>query len=121
MMLHRLRVGAWHDHRRPGAMLGTDGTEQIGRFGAPVGERPWPRAAPRPAPCARVLLAAAHLVIKPPFYGRLRGELRGDFAPSLGKVFRNASIRAGFCPRGRGRAEMWRNPSRRRSLPIVRS
>src|SRR5438046_2229449 len=48
-------------------------------------------------------------------------ELRGDLADPDGEVFLNASISAGSWPRWRGRAEMWRNPSRRTILPIVRS
>ena len=118
---HGLRVGARHDHRRPGAARGADRAKQIGRFGAQVGERPRSGAASRPAPCARVFLAQAPRVLKPDFYRRFRGELCGDLSHSLGKVFLNSSIRAGSCPRWRGRAEMCRNPSRRNSLPMVRS
>src|SRR3954449_10611287 len=99
----------------------TDRAEKIGRFGAQVGERSRSGAAPCPAPGARVLLAEAHLILKPDFYGCLRGELGRDLANLPGKVFLNASIRAGSCPRWRGRAEICRNPSRRSNLPIVRS
>src|SRR4051812_736461 len=121
VMLHRLRIGTRHDDCRPGAARGTDRAEQIGRFGTQIGQRPWPCAAPRPAPGARVLLAEPHLILKPDFYRRLRGELCRDLAHSLDEIFLDASIRVGSCPRWRGRAEMGRNPSRRNSLPIVRS
>src|SRR3954453_13106774 len=121
VMLHRLRVGARHDDGRPGAAFGTDRAKQIGRFGAQVGECPWPGTAPCPAPGARVFLAQAHFVLKPDFYRRLGGELCRDLADTLDKLFLNSSIRAGSCPRWRGRAEMCRNPSRRSTLPIVRS
>ena len=67
VMLHRLRIGARHDHRRPRAAFGTDRTKQIGRFGTQIGECPWPGAAPRPAPGARVFLAEPHFVLKPDF------------------------------------------------------
>src|SRR3954453_3500852 len=91
---------------------GTDRAEQIGRFGARVGERSRCGAAPCPAPGARVVPAEAHFVWKPDFYGCLRGELGRDLADRLGQVLLNASIRAGSCPRWRGRAEICRNPSR---------
>src|SRR5689334_264114 len=84
MMLHGLRVGARHDNRRSGAALGTDRAEPIGRFGAQVSQGSWPAAAPCPAPCARVFLAEAHLVLKPDFYRRFRSELRRDLAHKLG-------------------------------------
>jgi hypothetical protein len=121
VMLHRLRVGARHDHGCPRAALGADRAEQIGRFGAQVGERSRSGAASRPAPGAQVFLAEPHLVLKPDFYRRLGIERRRDRAHTLGKVFLNSSIAAGSCPRWRGRAEMCRKPSRRNSLPIVRS
>ena len=121
VMLHGLRVGARHDHGRAGAAFGADRAEQIGRLGAQVGNSAWPYAAPCPAPRARVFLAEPHLILKPDFYGYLRVELCRDRAHTLGKVFLNSSIRAGSCPRWRGRAEMCRNPSRRNSLPMVRS
>src|SRR3954468_22302412 len=91
MMLHRLRVGARHDYGCPRATLGADRTKEIGRFGAQIGEcsrsgaapRPAPcarflLAEPRPAPCARVLLAEPHFVLKPDFYRRLGIERRRD-------------------------------------------
>jgi hypothetical protein len=68
---HRLRVGARHDHGRPGAAFGTDSAKQIGRFGAQIGQSARPCAAPCPAPCAPVLLAEAALILKPDFYQRL--------------------------------------------------
>src|SRR4051812_17868966 len=87
VMLHRLRIGARHDYRRPRAAFGTDRTKQIGRFGTQIGERPWPGAAPRPAPGARVFLAEPHFVLKPHFYRRLWGKRCRDRADTLDKVY----------------------------------
>src|SRR4051812_38866054 len=75
VMLHRLRVGARHDHGRPGAALGADRAKQIGRFGAQVGERSRSGTASRPAPGTRVLLAAPHFVLKPDFTGVFAARL----------------------------------------------
>src|ERR1044072_7412850 len=74
---------------------------------------PSPRGlVPRPAPGPWVLLAQAHLVLKPDFYRCLGIEPRRDRAHTLGAVFLNSFSWGGACPRWRGRAEMWRKPSR---------
>src|SRR3954447_8189243 len=68
-------------------LRGTDRAEQIGRLGAQIGNGARPSTAPCPAPGARVLPAEAHFVLKPDFYGCLRGELGRDLADRLGQVF----------------------------------
>src|SRR5689334_8808476 len=70
-----------------GAALGTDRTKEIGRFGAPTGGRPQSGAAPRPAPSARVFLAALPVVLKPDLYRRLGIALGRDRAHNFGKVY----------------------------------
>ena len=84
-------------------------TDQVGREA---------RSCPAPSAGCAGFPAEARLVLKPDLHGRPRVELCRDLANPLGTVFLNPSIRAGSCPRGRGRAERCRNPSRRNCLPI---
>jgi hypothetical protein len=65
MVVHRAGVGEGHDEARGDAALRADGAEDVGPLVAGVARRPRPRAALRPDPGQRALLADPRLVLEP--------------------------------------------------------
>ena len=65
MSVHRGGVGKGHDEARGHSALGTDRAEDVGPLVAGVARRPRPRAALRPDPGERALLADPCLVLEP--------------------------------------------------------
>ena len=86
--VHRLGVGEGQDEARRRAARRADGAEDVGPLVAGVARRPRPRAALRPDPGERALLADAGLVLEPDLErlapGRRSGRTAGD---RLGKLY----------------------------------
>ena len=87
---HGCRVAERQDEARAFPEGGTDGTEQVGRFGSLVVGRRWPCTPPGPPAGDLVFLANAGLVLPPNLYGRSSGLLGGNFVQAGGDVFLNA-------------------------------
>jgi hypothetical protein len=93
MQTHCCGVAAGQDEGRALAMLGADGTEDVGRGGALIVRGHRPRAALGPAPGDLVLLPDAGLVGKPDLYrGRLDTLLARDLVQNRGETFLKCSI-----------------------------
>ena len=105
---HRRAVAARQDKSCPLALLGTDGTEDIGRSGALIARGGGPGSSSRPAPCDLVLLPDAGLVGKPHLYRTACRIALGDLCQACGKAFLKAAGAAGSWAWWRGRAESLR-------------
>jgi hypothetical protein len=106
---HCLCVAARQDETRTFAVLGANGTEDVGRGGALIRRRRRPRAALRPTPRDLVLLADAGLVGEPDLYMlRREGLLVRDRLQACGEAFLKSSIAPATWAWCRGRAESLR-------------
>ena len=93
MKVHRLGVAGGQDQAGALALLGADGTEDVGRGGALIARSAG--AGPAFGPPARdlVLLADARLVLEPNLYGPdIDGLLARNFVQASGEVFLKSSI-----------------------------
>ena len=105
VVVHRAGIGEGHDEARGDAAAGTDRAEDVGPPIAGVARRTWARAALRPDPGERALLAYARLVLEPDlerFAPCSLGDRGGD---RLGEVFLKASCASGSVFGWRGRTE----------------
>ena len=98
MPLHGLGITVRQDEARADTALGTDGTEDIGRFRALVLGRCWSGSSPRPTPCDLGFLAHPGLILPPNLYLCVGWELGADFFQLGGKVFLKSSMANSFCP-----------------------
>ena len=95
--LHGCGVAPRQDEARALALRGTDGTEDIGRFGTLVVRRPGARAASCPAPCELVLLADPRLILPPQLYCGAGRQARPERRQFRGEIFLYASSAYSFC------------------------
>ena len=95
--LHGLGVAAGQDEGGADPALGTDGAENVGRFGALIVRRPRPTAAPGPAPRDLVLLADAGFVLPPDFYLGVCRQPGSDRLQFGGEAFLKSSTANSFC------------------------
>lgn len=89
---HRFAVAAWHDQPRALAGLWTDRAEDVGRLGALVVGRGWPRSALRPTAGDLILLTDPRFILEPQLYFGAGRERPADLVQAGGKVFLKASI-----------------------------
>ncbi len=101
--LHCLGVGARQHQRGTDAAGRADRPEEVGPLVARVAHRPGPRAALRPDPGERPLLADARLVLEPDLERLVPGVLRQRRRYRRGEVFLNAAWAAGSALRCCGR------------------
>jgi len=102
---HGFGIAKWQDQTGALAKIGTDGTEDVGRFRPLILGRRRPRTPPGPAPRDLVLLTDAGFVLKPYLYGRAEREGRSDLCQRGGKAFfLNDSMANSFWAWWRGRA-----------------
>src|ERR1019366_4286082 len=121
MQVHGPDVGVGHDPGCAHPAGGTDGAEQVGPFVALVLGCAGPAAALGPDPGQGSLLADAGLVL-PADLERPPPRSLGDDAPDqICEVFLCASSAAASFWGCTGRTDSRRNPSRRSSVPTVRS
>jgi len=109
MQVHRLGVAGGQDQAGALALLGADGTEDVGRGGSLVARSAG--AGPALGPPARdlVLLADARLVLEPNLYGPdIDGLLARNFVQARGEAFLKSSIAPSAWAWWRGRAESLR-------------
>ena len=105
MGVHRGGVGEGHDEARRGAALGADRAEDVGPLVAGVARRAWPRAALRPDPGERALLADPGLVLEPDLERLAAGRLGERGGYRLGEAFLKRSWAAGSVFGCRGRTD----------------
>jgi hypothetical protein len=103
VQVHRLGVGARQHQRGTDPTGRADRAEEVGPLVAGVAYRPGPRAALRPDPGQRALLADAGLVLEPDLERPAPRGLRQRRRYRFGEVFLNASCAAGSALRCRGR------------------
>ena len=93
MQVHRLGVAGGQDQAGALALLGADGTEDVGRGGALIARSAGAGAALGPPARDLVLLADARLVLEPNLYGLDVDRLVvRDLAQARGEVFLKSSI-----------------------------
>ena len=105
VVVHRAGVGEGHDEARGHATLGTDRAEDVGPLVAGVARRARSRAALRPEPGERALLADPRLVLEPDLERFARRGLGDRGGYRLGEVFLKASCASGSVFGWRGRTE----------------
>ena len=106
---HGVGVAPRHDQRRPLALLGADGAEDVGRYRALVLRRRGPGAALGPAPGQLVLLADAGLVAEPDLEpGGVDGFLARNRVQAGTEAVLKSSTAPSACAWWRGRAESLR-------------
>jgi hypothetical protein len=105
MAVHRAGVGEGHDEARGDAALGTDRAEDAGPLVAGVARGPRPRAALRPDPGERALLADARFILEPDLERSAPRGLGDRGGYRLAEVFLNASWAPGSVFGWRGRTE----------------
>lgn len=97
VLVHGMGVAPRHDESGSLAMFGTDSTENIGRSRSLVVRRGRPCSPFGPATRDLVLLAYPSFILVPDFDHFALGGAGGDFCPSGGQVFLNASAASRSC------------------------
>ena len=98
MQGHCRGVAVWEDKRGTLTILRTDGTEDIGRGGALIFWRRWPRSTFRPAPGDFVLLPDPGFVCEPYLYcGRVDTLGVPDLTQNGGETFLKCSMAPSAC------------------------
>ena len=93
MQVHRFGIAGGHDEGRAFALLGTNGSEDVGRSSALIAGGARSGAALGPSARDLVLLADARLVLEPNLYGFDVDRLCArNFVQARGKVFLKSSI-----------------------------
>jgi hypothetical protein len=109
MQVHRLGVAGGQDQAGALALLGADGTEDVGRGGALIARSAGAGPALGPPTRDLVLLADARLVLEPNLYGPdIDGLLACNFVQACGEAFLKSSIAPAAWAWWRGRAESLR-------------
>ena len=104
MSVHRIGVAPGQNQADGFAALGTDGAEDVDRFGALIARRDGAGSTSGPTARNLVLLAYASFVLEPDFDFGTRLEARPDGFDFRGEVFLNASTANSFWAWWRGRA-----------------
>lgn len=102
--VHRIGVAPGQNQADGFAALGTDGAEDVDRFGALIARRDRACSASGPAACDLVLLAYAGFVLEPDFDLGARLEPCPDGFDFRREVFLKASTANSFWAWWRGRA-----------------
>ena len=105
VVVHRGGIGEGHDEAGGGAPLRANRAEDVGPLVASVARRPRARAALRPDPGERALLADPRLVLEPDFERPAACGLEDRRGYRLGEAFLKASCAFGSVFGCRGRTE----------------
>jgi hypothetical protein len=109
MQVHRLGIAGGQDQAGAFALLGADGTEDVGRGGALIARCAGAGTALRPPARDLVLLADARLVLEPNLYDLdIDRLLARNLVQARGEVFLKSSIAPSTWAWWRGRAESLR-------------
>ena len=92
MQVHRRGIASGQNECRPFTLCGTDRAEDVGRSGALIRQRNWPRATFGPAPGGLVLLSDPGFVGEPNLYrSGLNALLLRDLCQDRGEAFLKCS------------------------------